>query len=161
MQNAIMQCLKRKDCCTKNSLKIIKLKIRRENSNPNDILDIVSSHFKCKFEDETAGEITPFEGEPKPLKNPITPEEVRKSFNSLSNNKATGEDQIHAELLKVPFSKQENLDINTGVLIANRKPGKKKGSLNNLRPITLLKSLRKALTIITLNRIRPFVEEYL
>ena len=37
-------------------------------SNPNDILDIVSSHFKSKFEDEKIEEITPFEGEPKPLK---------------------------------------------------------------------------------------------
>ena len=37
-------------------------------SNPNDILDIVSSHFRSKFEDETAEEITPFEREPKPLK---------------------------------------------------------------------------------------------
>ena len=145
-------------------------------SNPNDILDIVSSNFRSKFEDETAEEITPFEGEPKPLKNPITPEEVRKSLNSLSNNKATGEDQIHAELLKygtplldqtiadifnATFSKHENLDINTGVLIAIQKPGKKKGPPNNLRPITLLNSLRKALSIITLNRIRPFVEEFL
>ena len=145
-------------------------------SNPNDILDIVSSHFKSKFEDEKVEEITPFEGEPKPLKNPITPEEVRKSFNSLSNNKAPGEDQIHPELLKygtplldqtiadifnTTFSKHEDLDINTGVLIAIQKPGKKKGPPNNLRPITLLNSLRKALSIITLNRIRPFVEEYL
>ena len=86
-------------------------------------------------------EITPFEGEPKPLKNPITPEEVRKSFNSLSNNKATGEDQIHAELLKygtplldqtiadifnATFSKHENLDINTGVLIAIKNQAKRK-----------------------------------
>ena len=31
-------------------------------SNPNDILDIVASHFRSKFEDETAEEITPFEG---------------------------------------------------------------------------------------------------
>ena len=144
-------------------------------SNPNDILDKVASHFRSKFEDETAEEITPFEGEPKPLKSPITPEEVRKSFNSLSNNKARGKDQIHAELLKygtplldqtiadifkATFSKHENLDINTGVLIAIQKPGKKKGPPNNLRPITLLNSLRKALSIITLNRIRPFVEEY-
>ena len=101
---------------------------------------------------------------------------LRKSFNSLSNNKATGEDQIHAEILKydtplldqaiadifnATFSKHENLDINTGVLIAIQKPGKEKGPPNNLRPITLLNSLRKALSIITLNRIRPFVEDYL
>ena len=102
---------------------------------------------------------------------------MRKSFNSLSNNKATGEDQIHAELLKygtplldqtiaviifnATFSKHENLNINTGVFIAIQKPGKKKGPPNSLRLITLLNSLRKALSIITLNRIRPFVEEYL
>ncbi|GFR68891.1 hypothetical protein ElyMa_000289100 [Elysia marginata] len=34
--------------------------------------------------------ISPFQGEPKPLEKPITPEEVRKSFNSLNNNKAPG-----------------------------------------------------------------------
>ncbi|GFS19133.1 retrovirus-related Pol polyprotein LINE-1 [Elysia marginata] len=37
----------------------------------------------------------------------------------------------------------------------------KKGPPNNLRPITLLNSLRKALSVITLNRIRPDVERYL
>ncbi|KAK3795294.1 hypothetical protein RRG08_004450 [Elysia crispata] len=143
-----------------------------DGCDDDDDADIDDVNLKTK----NVEEITPFEGEPKPLKNPITPEEVRKSFNSLSNNKAPGEDQIHAELLKygtplldqtiadifnTTFSKHENLDINTGVLIAIQKPGKKKGPPNNLRPITLLKSLRKALSIITLNRIRPFVEEYL
>ena len=68
---------------------------------------------------------------------------MRKSFNSLSNNKATGEDQIHAEILKygtplldqaitdifnATFSKHENLDINTGVLIAIKKTRQKERS---------------------------------
>ena len=70
-------------------------------------------------------------------------------------------DQTIADIFNVTFPKHENLDRNTGVLIAIQKPGKKKGPLNNLRPITLLKSPRKVLSIITLNRIRPFVEEYL
>ena len=68
--------------------------VRDLESYSCDIL-CIQEHFRSKFEDEAAEEITPFQGEPKPLKNPITPEEVRKSFNSLSNNKATGEDQIH------------------------------------------------------------------
>ncbi|GFR95619.1 retrovirus-related Pol polyprotein LINE-1 [Elysia marginata] len=120
--------------------------------------------------------ISPFQGEPKPLEKPITPEEVRKSFNSLNNNNAPGEDEIHAELLKygtplldqtivdifnTTFNKHEKIDINGGVLIAIQKPGKKKGPPNNLRPITLLNSLRKALSVITLNRIKPDVERYL
>lgn len=110
-------------------------------TNPNDILDIVSSHFKDKFVDKCAENITPFEGEPKPLNNPITPREVRKSFNKLSNNKAPGQDQLNAELLKYgtpkldqtiadmyneAFSKHQNLDINAGILIAIQKPGKKR-----------------------------------
>lgn len=145
-------------------------------TRPNDILEIVSSHFKNKFQDEKAEMISPFQGEPKPLEKPITPEEVRKSFNSLNNNKAPGEDEIHAELLKygtplldltiadifnTTFNKHEKIDINGGVLIAIQRPGKKKGPPNNLRPITLLNSLRKALSVITLNRIRPDVERYL
>ncbi|GFR98716.1 endonuclease-reverse transcriptase [Elysia marginata] len=82
-------------------------------TRPNDILEIVSSHFKNKFQDEKAEMISPFQGEPKPLEKPITPEEVRKSFNSLINNKAPGEDEIHAELLKygTPLLDQTIADI--------------------------------------------------
>ena len=58
---------------------------------------------------------------------------MRKSVNGLSNNKATGEtsrtseallDQTIADIFNATFSKHENLDINTGVLIAIQKPGK-------------------------------------
>ncbi|GFR88601.1 very-long-chain enoyl-CoA reductase [Elysia marginata] len=98
-------------------------------------------------QDEKAEMISPFQGEPKPLEKPITPEEVRKSFNSLNNNKAPGEDEIHAELLKygtplldqtiadifnTTFNKHEKIDINRRVLIAIQKPGKNKGPPNNL-----------------------------
>ena len=47
------------------------------------------------------------------------------------------------------------------ILIAIQKSGKKKGPLDNLRPITLLNSLRKALSIVTLNQIRPRVQDHL
>ena len=155
-------------------------KVEDENgklaTSANDILDIVSNHFKNKFTDNSEPEIIPFQGESKPLQVPITADEVRKAFNSLSNNRSPGEDQINAELLKYStplldqiiadifneaFEKHENININAGVLIALQKPGKKKGPPNNLRPITLLNTLRKTLSIITLNRIRPEVENYL
>ncbi|GFS22486.1 very-long-chain enoyl-CoA reductase [Elysia marginata] len=70
-------------------------------------------------------------------------------------------DQTIADIFNTTFNKHEKIDINGGVLIAIQKPGKKKGPPNNLRPITLLNSLRKALLVITLNRIRPDVERYL
>ena len=70
-------------------------------------------------------------------------------------------DKTIADIYDTAFEKHEDLDINGGVLIAIQKLGKKKGLPSNLRPITLLNSLRKALSIVTLNRIRPQVEEYL
>ena len=48
-----------------------------------------------------------------------------------------------------------------GTLIPLQKPGKPKGSTANLRPIILLPSLRKTLSLVILNRIRPGVEKYL
>ena len=59
------------------------------------------------------------------------------------------------------FTNHEELDINSGVLIAIPKPGKPKGPPNNLRPITLLNTLRKVLSLLTLDRIRPSIEKYL
>ncbi|GFS02259.1 endonuclease-reverse transcriptase [Elysia marginata] len=41
------------------------------------------------------------------------------------------------------------------------KPGKPKGPPQNLRPITLLNSIRKVLSTIVLNRIRPKIETYI
>ena len=85
--------------------------------------------------------IPPVQREATPLRNKITAEEVRKSFNSLSNNKAPGEDNINGELLKygtplpnktiadiynTAFQKHEDLDINGGGLIAIQKPGKRR-----------------------------------
>ena len=69
-------------------------------TRPGDILDIVSTYFKDKFVDSDQDVIPPFQGAAKPLRNKITAEEVRKSFNSLSNSKAPGEDNINGELLK-------------------------------------------------------------
>ena len=108
-------------------------------TRPGVILDIVSKYFKDKFADSRQDVIPPFQGAAKPLRNKITAEEVRRSFKSLSNYKAPGEDNINGELLKhgtplldktiadiynTAFEKHEDLDINGGILIAIQNPAK-------------------------------------
>ena len=74
---------------------------RKLATRPRDILDIVSKYFKDKFVDSDQDVLPPFQGAAKPLKNKlITAEEVRKSYNGLSNNKALDEDNRNGELLK-------------------------------------------------------------
>ena len=111
-------------------------------TNPNEILKTVANHFENKFKDITTPEIPSFIGKPKPLNHPITQAEIRKNLNRLKNNKAPGEDQIYPEQLKYStpllgqtianilnstFTNHEELDINSGILIAIPKPGKPKG----------------------------------
>ena len=103
---------------------------RKIATTPGDILDIVSKYFKETFVDSDQDVIPPFQGATQPLRKKITAEEVRKSFNSLNNNKAPGEDNINGELLKygtplldqttadvynTAFEEHEGLDINGGV----------------------------------------------
>ena len=99
---------------------------RKLATRPRDILDIVSKYSKDKFVDSDQDVLPLFQGAAKPLKNKITAEEVRKSYNGLSNNKAPGEDNRNGELLKygtsllnktiadiynTAFEKHEDLDI--------------------------------------------------
>ena len=88
---------------------------------------------------------------------------------NVSNNKACGPDEIHAEFIKhaPPIIHQKIADIynNTaatgdtpsalihGLLLPLPKPGKPKGPPANLRPIILLSILRKILTVALLQRI--------
>ena len=145
-------------------------------TDPNKILELTTEFFKEKFYKEEEKEIEPYRGEARPLEKPITKEEVEKSFKRLNNGKATGEDGIPGELLKygpeklaeqtaqvfnAAFETHQPLKINNGNMKTLQKPGKPKGPRKNLRPVTLLNTVRKSLSLITLDRIRDKVEEYL
>ena len=157
-----------------------KLKVHNDSgkfaTDPNEILKITGKFFQDKFVDEDADEIDAFTGPPRPLNNPLTVEEVRKGLNRLNNNRATGPDAIPGELYKYGsaqmteaitnmyneiFEKHADIDINTGNMITPPKPGKPKGPTKNLRPLTLLNTIRKALSLITLERIRTKVTQYI
>ena len=64
-------------------------------------LEIISGFFKDKFQNKDLPNITSFQGPPKKLNKPITPEEVRKSLESLKSNRAPGEDEISGEFFQI------------------------------------------------------------
>ncbi|GFS16593.1 endonuclease-reverse transcriptase [Elysia marginata] len=148
----------------------------KQISNPSQIQLIIANYFKSKFRDDNIHDVEPYFGQPRKLKSPITEKEVRASINNLTNGRAPGLDSISGEfpkfaphlidnkiakILNQTFERHEDLNINEGLLIALPKPGKPKGPPQNLRPITLLNSIRKELSTIVLNRIRPKIETYI
>ena len=145
-------------------------------TNEKDIQTIILQHFKSKFRSKDTNDVQPFEGGPRNLNKPITTKEVSDALGKLNNNKACGEDGIPAELLKYGgnaisgtlatilnniFVDHDNININGGLIIALQKPGKEKGPVKNLRPITLLNTIRKLLSLIVLGRINKAVDAYL
>ncbi|GFR99439.1 RNA-directed DNA polymerase from mobile element jockey-like [Elysia marginata] len=145
-------------------------------AHPIEKLNIITNFFESKFQNSNKPFIEAFFGEPRKLKKPITKEEVRKSINKLNNNRAPGKGGIQGELSKYgpetidsyianifnePFEKHQILDINAGEIIPFPKPGKPKGPPKNLRPMTLLNTIRKTLSTIVLERIRPHVQKYI
>ncbi|GFR72839.1 RNA-directed DNA polymerase from mobile element jockey [Elysia marginata] len=148
----------------------------KQVSNPSQIQLIIANHKKSKFRDDNIHDIEPYFGQPRKLKSPITEKEVRASINNLKKGRAPGSDNISGEFLKFAphlidnkiaeilnqtFERHEDLNINESLLMALPKPGKPKGPPQNLRPITLLNSIRKVLSTIVLNRIRPKTETYI
>ena len=136
----------------------------------------VTDHFSRLFNDPAVTGLTAFTGEPTPLTDPITAAEVTRAINKLNSGRASGHDDIPADLLKTtsdvlgqPIAKifnealqqHDTLDIGKGVLVLLHKPGKPVRPLTSLRPIVLLSALRKTLSIIVLSRIAPKVDHYL
>ena len=103
------------------------------------------------------------------MKNPFKAEEIKEAVKRLMNNKSPGKDQITAEQIKnapeilyriiadmfnnVAKTGEYPKEIIEGLIIPIQKQGKKKGEIENLRPITLLNQIRKILSIVMINRI--------
>ena len=66
-----------------------------------------------------------------------------------------------AQIFNEMFEKVEDLELGHGTLIVLPKPGKPPGFLNSLRPIVLLATIRKIISLIVLERMRPIVEQFL
>ena len=135
-------------------------------ANETEQSKIIAEHFKNQF---YKNDVNVTEYEATPMRDPFTSDEIQKAVNKLKNNKSAGIDNIKAEMLKnapdtiiieiaeilndiAETGKYPN-EITEGVITALQKPGKSKGPVENLRPITLLSMLRKILAICIRERI--------
>ena len=103
------------------------------------------------------------------MNQPFTAEEIKSAIRSLRNNRSAGDDQIKAEMLKsAPDIFHELLadiynniletgehppELTLSIITPLQKPGKSKGSVQNLRSITLLSVIRKFLVVCMKKRI--------
>ena len=78
-----------------------------------------------------------------------------------SRSENTQSAESSACLFNNMFTTHQDLDLGGGTLVPCQKPGKTVGPPGHLRPIVLLTSLRKTLSIIKLGRISSKVSEYL
>ena len=117
-----------------------------------------------------------FDGPPRPLKLPISSVEVEWASKKLKNGRATGPDEIPNELLRYAgdtyysayagminrcFETNSYIDsLGEGIITPLQKPGKPKGPLKSLRPLTLSNGVRKLLSLITLHRIGYKIDSY-
>ena len=135
----------------------------------------ISEHFRSLLTDDNIPALTSSSSD-SPLSKPITRYEVEIAIGKLKNGRAAGIDDCPNELYKyAPSTLASHLaeiyndmvmdakpiTIGDGVLIPIPKPGKPAGPPSNLRPILLLTTLRKILSLIVLRRIRGAVGSFL
>jgi len=144
--------------------------------NDHEAAATIQQHFSSQFNGQDTPQLQAFVGPPTPLMSPITVAECEASLKRLNNGRAAGADSIPGELLKYGadvlspviadifnsmFRDHCTVDLGEGVLIPLPKPNKPVGPPANLRPIVLLTTLRKTLSLIVLRRISAKVEKFL
>ena len=154
--------------------------VNDNNNNPigTDLgkANTAKDFFKKQLTEGVDAGLQPFTCDPKPLDIPITQAEVAFAASKLKSNRASGPDNLQNELLKyahpITFEKyaeainesfSENKYISSigqGIVTPLQKPGKPKGPLTSLRPLTLLNGSRKMLTQIALKRIESKIDNY-
>ncbi|XP_078682189.1 uncharacterized protein LOC144916740 [Branchiostoma floridae x Branchiostoma belcheri] len=138
--------------------------------------DAIREWFLHQFTDPDGEKLDPFQGDPSPLEVPISEDEVKRTIASLRNGRSAGPDGVSNELskyesditspvltsiLNYAFEHHHPIEvIGGGILIALPKPKKPPGPPANLRPITLLNSIRKILSTVALHRIRDKIDNF-
>ena len=144
-------------------------------TNKQSMYILINEHFKNHFHKDNAAKVEPYKETPKKLNKPFTGTEIAKTANGMMNNRATAD--IPAELIKYAptcahnsiatalnnmWEIHEDINIGEGTLLPLQKPKPKPvGPVKNLRPITLLKIIRKLLSRATTKRIATKTNTYL
>ena len=127
--------------------------------------EMISEYFKKQFLKGADG-MPSFN--PTPMQIPFTAEELKKAATRLKNNTSPGVDLTTSEeikygpqelferiaklLNKIAATGNAPKELTRGIITPLQKPGKPKGPISNLRPITLLSILRKLLAICLCER---------
>jgi len=136
----------------------------------------VSEHFCSQFTSATTPSI-PLPA-PHHLNEPVAASEVFTALQRLRNRRACGPDDIPGELLKYAAAElaptiaeiintaiSSGSDLSTvvgqGTLIPLAKPNKPRGPVTSLRPIVLLNTIRKTMSLVVLKRITNDVARHL
>jgi K+/H+ antiporter YhaU regulatory subunit KhtT len=157
-------------------------RLRLQDEEGNEIRDVkhkledITKFYKDFFTRQGEEKLNPWRGDPRPLDNYITADEVGYAVRSLRNNRAVGPDNIPGELYKYGgkelikeianlvnsiFECHESVkQIKEGYLFALNKPGQA-AKANKTRPIILLPALRKIISTVQLNRMKEAVNRYL
>ena len=113
--------------------------------------------------------------QPRKMKNPFTAGEIENAAKRLKNNTSPGIDNITSEMIKYApkeiFQEIANIfnliaetgeypiELSQGIITPLQKPGKKRGPITNLRPITLLSVIRKLLAICLCERTNKLLDQ--
>ena len=134
--------------------------------DPVEVGRWVTEYFSQQFRDSVAVGLRGFKGGSQPLQQPIEASELNSAKKKLNNAQACGHDSLPGELLKYAadqldasvttifdqaLKRCQPLDLGHGILILLQKPGKPIGALSSLRPIVLLTTLRKVLSLVVLS----------
>ena len=144
----------------------IPLQIKTETGgftvNEKEQAEIIAAHFKKQFSKNTQV-LNKIHSQPTAMNQQFTAEEIKSAIRSLRNNRSAGDDQIKAEMLKsapdilpelladiynnISETGEHPLQLTLDIIMPLQKPGKLKGPVQNLRPITLLSMIRKVLAV--------------
>ena len=143
-------------------------------SAPNAVCNLITQHFQTHFNDENVAPIPQMQiGR---MRAPIRGYEVKKASN-MTNNRATGCDNMNAELVKyAPSNVHDGLariltdtvetgndiGLGQGLIAPLEKPNKPMPRpAKDLRPVCLLPVIRKILSKVGLNRCKDKIDQYL